>query len=75
MTLLLAETPGWDSTAIEQELANGKTKNVTLAKRVPIMLAYWTVDTLSEERIAFKPDIYDRDSVGLAALNKRQSKL
>lgn len=69
--LLLAETPSWDSAAIEKALATRKTRNVTLAKRVPILLAYWTVDAVSETQIAFKPDIYARDATVLKALNKR----
>ena len=69
--LLLAETPGWDKATIDAALQTGKTRNVTLAKRVPILLAYWTVDAVSETEIAFKPDIYARDAKVLAALNKR----
>ena len=69
--LLLAETPGWDKAAIDKALATGKTRNVTLAKRVPILLAYWTVDALGETEVAFKPDIYNRDAQVLAALNRR----
>ncbi len=68
--LLLAETPGWGASAIEKALATGKTRNVTLAKRIPILLAYWTVDAISEEQIAFKPDIYARDMQVLKALNQ-----
>ncbi|HSX50556.1 MAG TPA: L,D-transpeptidase family protein [Cellvibrio sp.] len=68
--LLLADTPSWDADAINTALAAGKTRNVTLAKRVPILLAYWTVDALSETQIAFKPDIYARDAAVLAALNR-----
>jgi murein L,D-transpeptidase YcbB/YkuD len=68
--LLLADTPSWDVEAINSALATGKTRNVTLAKRVPILLAYWTVDALSETQIAFKPDIYARDAKVLAALNR-----
>lgn len=68
--LLLAETPGWDKAAINAALATGKTRNVTLAKRVPILLAYWTVDAISEDKLAFKPDIYARDAKVLAALDK-----
>lgn len=69
--LLLAETPTWDAAAIAKSLATGKTRNVTLAKRVPILLAYWTVDAVSETQIAFKPDIYARDAMVLKALNRR----
>jgi len=36
------------------------------------MLAYWTVDAISENKIAFKPDIYARDAEVLAALNERK---
>jgi L,D-transpeptidase YcbB len=68
--LLLSETPGWDSAAIANALATGKTRNVTLAKRVPILLAYWTVDAVNETEIAFKPDIYARDAGVLTALNQ-----
>ena len=60
-----------ETTAINKALATGKTRNVTLAKRVPILLAYWTVDAISETQIAFKPDIYARDAKVLSALNKR----
>lgn len=69
--LLLAETPGWDKAALDAALETGKTRNVTLAKRVPILMAYWTVDAVSETQIAFKPDIYARDAKVLAALNRR----
>jgi len=71
--LLLEETPNWDDAAINKTLATGKTRNVTLAKRVPIMLAYWTVDAVSDTKVAFKPDIYARDGAVLAALNRRVS--
>lgn len=71
--LLLEETPGWDEAAINKTLVTGKTRNVTLAKRVPIMLAYWTVDAISESKVAFKPDIYARDAAVLSALNQRVS--
>lgn len=67
--LLLSENPDWNSSRIA--LASGKTRNVTLVKRVPIMLAYWTVDAVSESKVAFKPDIYARDGAVLAALNQR----
>lgn len=68
--LLLAETPGWNSAAIDKALQAGQTRNVILAKKIPILLAYWTVDAISEQQIAFKPDIYARDNQMLAALNK-----
>jgi L,D-transpeptidase YcbB len=67
--LLLSETPQWDSAAITSALNTGKTRNVTLARPVTILLAYWTVDAIDEEQLAFKPDIYARDQALLTALN------
>ncbi|ACE83169.1 cell wall degradation protein [Cellvibrio japonicus Ueda107] len=69
--LLLSDTPGWDAAAIEKALATGNTRNVILARRVPILLAYWTADVIDEHKVVFKPDIYARDPVLLAALNRR----
>lgn len=68
VALLLADTQGWDQAALDAQLATGKTRNVTLATPVPILLAYWTVE-MAEDHIAFKPDIYDRDPKLLKALN------
>lgn len=68
--LLLEETPDWGKSAIDKAVASGKTRNVNLAQRVPIFLSYWTVDVFSENRLAFKPDIYNRDAKALAALNR-----
>jgi murein L,D-transpeptidase YcbB/YkuD len=68
VALLMADTKGWDQAALDASLATGKTRNVTLASPIPILLAYWTVD-MTEGHIAFKPDIYDRDPKLLTALN------
>ncbi len=68
--LLLADTESWGRAAIDEALAAGKTRNVSLASSVPILLAYWTVDVGESGHIAFKPDIYDRDGPLLKALNK-----
>jgi murein L,D-transpeptidase YcbB/YkuD len=68
VTLLMADTKGWDKAALDTSLATGKTRNVTLAAPIPILLAYWTVDMV-DGHLAFKPDIYDRDPKLLKALN------
>lgn len=73
--LLLSETQGWDAAAIAKTLKQGKTRNVTLSRRIPIFLAYWTVDAISEEQVAFKPDIYARDKQVLAALDKPHARV
>ncbi|MNF87757.1 hypothetical protein D3C84_702320 [compost metagenome] len=37
--------------------------------KVPVLLAYWTVDLSNEGRVTFKPDIYDYDARVLKGLN------
>jgi murein L,D-transpeptidase YcbB/YkuD len=66
--LLLADTPGWDKAALARALDEGKTRNVSLARTIPILLAYWTVD-IADDHLAFKPDIYKRDAQLLQALD------
>jgi murein L,D-transpeptidase YcbB/YkuD len=67
--LLLADTKSWDGAAIDAALATGNTRNVYLSNPIPILLAYWTVDSGDDNHLAFKPDIYNRDKQLLAALN------
>jgi len=71
VALLLADTPPWNQTAIDEALATGKTRNVNLAQPIPILLAYWTVDIGDDGHTAFKPDIYSRDARLLKALESR----
>lgn len=68
--LLLSDTPGMDSKTIQSIIRAGKTRNVSLANSVPVMLAYWTVELENNTRPLFKPDIYLRDLPALVALNQ-----
>jgi len=36
------------------------------------LLAYWTVDIGDDGKLAYKPDVYQRDGALLAALDKPQ---
>lgn len=69
--LLMNDPEKWNRAAIDQVIAAGKTRNVDLAKTVPVLLAYWTVDLFEDGDIGFKPDIYDRDPSVLKALNAK----
>lgn len=55
---------------IQALIASGRTRNVSLARRVPVILHYWTVDASEEGQLAFRPDIYQRDESLLAALDR-----
>jgi murein L,D-transpeptidase YcbB/YkuD len=68
--LLLDDPARWSRAAIDSAIDTGKTLNVTLARPVTLLLAYWTVDLREDGRIGFRPDIYQRDTPLLAALNR-----
>lgn len=56
-------------------LATRQTRNVLLARRVPVILHYWTVHADETGELAFRPDIYDRDQSLLLALDRPLSSL
>lgn len=66
--LLLKETPGFNQREVDNIIQTGKTRNISLAKRIPVMLAYWTIE-FKDNQLRFKPDIYLRDRIALKALN------
>jgi len=68
--LLFNDPVKWSSAGIQNQLANGKTQNISLPVKVPVLLAYWTVDLESDGRVAFKPDVYGYDAPVLRALNR-----
>lgn len=68
--LLLDDPVRWNRAAIDSAIDTGKTQNVTLARPVTLLLAYWTVDLREDGRIGFRPDIYQRDAPVLAALDR-----
>lgn len=67
--LLFNDPVRWNSEGIQKQLANGRTKNIKLPVKVPVLLAYWTVDLSTEGRVTFKPDIYGYDMPLLRQLN------
>ncbi len=68
--LLFNDPVKWNSAGIQKQLATGKTQNILLPVKVPVLLAYWTVDMGSDGRVAFKPDVYGYDAPVLRALNR-----
>lgn len=69
--LLFNDPVHWNSAAIQAQLATGKTENISLPVKVPVLLAYWTVDLSVDGRVTFKPDVYGHDLAVLRALNLR----
>lgn len=70
--LLFNDPQNWSREAIDARIAAGKTQNVTLPTTVPVLLAYWTVDVDDDGKLAYKPDVYQRDGALLAALDRAQ---
>lgn len=67
--LLFNDPVRWNREGIQKQLANGKTENIKLPVKVPVLLAYWTVDMSNDGRVTFKPDVYGYDSPVLRRLN------
>lgn len=67
--LLFNDPVRWNSEGIQKQLANGRTENIKLPVKVPLLLAYWTVDLSKDGRVTFKPDVYGYDSPVLRELN------
>jgi murein L,D-transpeptidase YcbB/YkuD len=68
--LLFNDPEHWGAEAIQAQLATGKTANIHLPIKIPVLLAYWTVDPGEQGRVAYKPDVYGQDQALLRALNR-----
>jgi murein L,D-transpeptidase YcbB/YkuD len=66
---LLADPARWDRSALDAAVAAGETRTVRLAKKVPVLIIYWTADRDDDGSVVFKPDPYSRDARELAALD------
>jgi murein L,D-transpeptidase YcbB/YkuD len=67
--LLLADPERWNAEAIAKVVDGGQTRTVTLKKKIPVLLIYWTVDRDDAGRVVFKRDVYGRDPPLLKALD------
>ncbi|MFN3233725.1 MAG: murein L,D-transpeptidase [Alphaproteobacteria bacterium] len=66
---LLAGQEDWTRETIEKAIATGRLRNVTLTKKMPIIIMYWTVQPSPAVGVRFFRDVYERDAAVLAALN------
>lgn len=68
--LLLGDQPKWTREKIDAVVEGGKTTNVHLSQKLPILLLYWTVDPDPTGNVRFYSDVYDRDKAVLRALEQ-----
>jgi L,D-transpeptidase YcbB len=67
--LLLNDPQRWNQQSIARVLESGETTNVTLSKKVPVLLVYWTAWVDPKGRTNFRHDIYGSDAKWAEALD------
>ena len=72
LTALVLDDPAkWSRQKLDAAIATGKTRNITLARRLPVLLTYWTaVVDGPDGRPHFYRDAYGRDPAFIAALDR-----
>jgi L,D-transpeptidase YcbB len=66
---LLNDPVKWSRANIDAAVQAGNLQNVTLAKPVPVLLAYWTAWVDAGGALHFRPDVYGRDAKWSKALD------
>jgi murein L,D-transpeptidase YcbB/YkuD len=67
--LLLDDPVAWNREKIEEIIAGGETRTVSLKKRVPVLLLYSTAWVDDDGTVYFTRDIYGRDEAVLKGLD------
>jgi murein L,D-transpeptidase YcbB/YkuD len=67
--LVLDDESRWNPDSIAATVAGGKLQNVTLKKKVPVLLAYWTAWVDAQGVMNFRRDVYGQDAKWGAALD------
>ena len=69
--LVLDDGARWNSESIAATIAGGKLQNVTLKRKVPVLLAYWTAWVDAQGVMNFRRDVYGQDAKWGAALDEK----
>ena len=68
---LLKDQPRWaEDGGFQQLLDSRENRTVLLREPLPVYLVYWTAWVDDQARVHFRPDVYARDEMMLAALEK-----
>lgn len=67
---VLETTPGWSRARVEQTIASGQRRIVSLAEPIPVHITYITSWVDPDGTIHFRDDIYGRDASIIRALEK-----
>jgi murein L,D-transpeptidase YcbB/YkuD len=60
---ILAETPGWSKTDIDEVIKSGERKDAKVTKPLPLYWVYVTAWATPDGVVQFRDDIYNRDGV------------
>lgn len=66
--LLLDDPARWSAEALAAAIDEGRTRDVPVARKVPVMILYHTAEAGEDGRTRFHPDLYGQDAAVLAAL-------
>jgi murein L,D-transpeptidase YcbB/YkuD len=69
--LVLAEPENWNAASISSAIERGELRNVSLKKKVPVLLTYWTAWVDPQSRMNFRRDLYGQDAQWAKALEAR----
>jgi murein L,D-transpeptidase YcbB/YkuD len=67
--MVLGDPGRWNQQSMAEIVASKRTQTVWLARKVPVLLLYWTAQPRADGQTIFRKDIYDRDPALLAALD------
>src|SRR4029079_18881927 len=65
---VLNDPEQWNAASIASAIEQGQLRNVTLKKRIPVLLAYWTAWVDPQGRMNFRRDLYGQDAKWAQAL-------
>ena len=66
---VLDDPAQWNSQSIAAVIQGGRLQNVTLKRRMPVLLAYWTSWVDPDGRVNFRRDVYGQDAKWAEALD------
>jgi murein L,D-transpeptidase YcbB/YkuD len=67
--LVLDDHERWNRESIARALDDGQTRNVSLSRKIPVLLAYWTAWVDPQGQTNFRRDIYGQDAQWARALD------
>ena len=68
---VIGDSSRWSRAKLEAAIATGQTRNITLPRRLPVLVTYWTaVADRSDGKPYFYADAYGRDPAFIAALDR-----